>query len=679
MFHKANSSILSNARKDASKKAKDVPLRKSDRRTLRLLASSMLNCEDETILDLCFMEGSLFSRQIHLPDAKATLYFRSPASQEEDTEWPYHFHPECIWIELDSKTLAPGNSNKPEILHVPTVALLSLLPPGSLPEVRIHSEASKFVCRGADLMKPGIRGWQPPVKQQSQAMLVVSIAVNGNPQALAVGLLAPDLMEDFMANVKKTGVGVTVVTAYGDDLWKNQLPPSLVDSTSLSLFDLGHYGNFGFLDGKFVTSIDTSEDSIRTNDEHGSQASCDDRENNKGIQAEVIDASDTPNSDSQQLSKTDDVDVEGTPQEDQISPDDVLHAALCKALSNLQPEKKKLLPMRMATFYAQHVIPNRPDGTSIELKRTKYKKFSAYVAEQVENKLLFVGSSQEGSRKDPMGMLVDFDARHTVLQEFIELRKASDASRPTVAKEKRLILTDLYCVPNHFQNLLRLDTDTMKATNATSNERRGTGMLTLKEMRAILDDYIDRENLVDPSNPNMIVIDGPLKDALYKQKKQSENAASIPTNIPRKEIITAWTAKMEGAFALVEVPGNKVLRIGRGKAPCVTIEVSRRQSNKFVTQVRGYEDLGLEAETLCHEVSQRFACASTIVTTQSSSKRATTELLIQGNLAQELEALLTGDASKTKHGGAKNSPFCLPKYSIQKVLRKGVPAKGKKQ
>jgi translation initiation factor 2D len=672
MFHKANSSILSNARKDASKKAKDVPLRKSDRKNLRLLAASMLNCDDESILDICFLEGSLFTRQVQLPDAKATLYFRSAVAEEEDTAWPYHYHPQCIWIELDSKMLVLGNSNKPEILHVPTVALLSILPPGSLPEIRIHPEASKFVCRGADLMKPGIRGWLPPVKQQSQAMLAVAIAVNGNPQALAVGLLAHDLMEDFMTNVKTTGVGVTIVTAYGDDLWKNQSPPPLVDTSSLSLFDGGHYGNAGFLDGKFVAPIESSPE---TDDGDASQGSVED--NNEEKRSEEMDTGPASKGDCHEKHDTVDENDDDA-QEDQASPDDILHAAVCKALSMLQPEKKKLLPMRMATFYAQHVIPNRPEGTSIELKRTKYKKFSAYVAEQVENRLLFVGFSQEGIRKDPMGILVDFDVRHSAIQDFIELRKASEAIKPPDAKEKRLVLTDLYCIPHHFQALLRLDSDTMKASNATSDERRGTGMLTLKEIRSILDDYIDRENLVDPSNRNMILVDGPLKDALYKQKKQSDNATSVPTHIPRKDIITAWTTKMESAFALVEVPGNKVIRIGRGQAPCIAIEVSRRQSNKFVTEVRGYEDFGLDAETLCHEISQRFACASTIVTTQSSSKRATTELLIQGNLAQELEALLTGDASKTKHGGAKDSPYCLPKNSIQKVLRKGVPAKGKK-
>ena len=675
MFHKPNSSILSNARKDASKKAKDVPLRKSDRKALRLVASSLLNCEDaETILDLLFLEGSLFSRHIQLTDAKATLYFRSPASPEETTDWPYHFHPQCIWIALDSTTLVPGNSSKPEILHVPTVALLSILPPGALALVRIHPEASKFVCRGADLMRPGIRGWQPSTKQQqAQAMLAVSVAVHGNPQAIAVGLLAPDLLNDFMANVKLTGVGVTIVTAYGDDLWKNQLPPSQVDSTSLSLFDLGHYGNAGFLEGKFV--VPTLDDE---NDDESQASQTDEQHiNDNDSQVKETDTCDAPKSD--EIRETDNDGHGDTTQEDQVSPDDILHTAVCKALSMLQPEKKKLLPMRMATFYAQHVLPNRPEGTSIELKRTKYKKFTVYVAEQVEKGLLSVGVSQEGSRKDPMGMLVDFDARHAAIREFAELRKASGDSGAADAKDKRLVLTDLYCIPHHFQNLLQLDSDTMKATNATSNERRGTGMLTLKEMREILDDYIERENLVDPSNRNMIVIDGPLKDALYKQKKQSETAASVPTHIPKKDIITAWTAKMESAFALVEVPGSKVLRIGRGQTPCVTIEVSRRQSNKFVTQVRGFEDLGIDAETLRHEISQRFACASTVVTTQNSSKRTSTELLIQGNLAQELEALLTGDASKTKHGGAKDSPYCLPKNSIQKVLRKGVPAKGKKQ
>ena len=49
------------------------------------------------------------------------------------------------------------------------------------------------------------------------------------------------------------------------------------------------------------------------------------------------------------------------------TPEEILHAAVCKALVTLPP--KEQLPMLMSTSYASHVLPNRPAGTTIELKQ----------------------------------------------------------------------------------------------------------------------------------------------------------------------------------------------------------------------------------------------------------------------------------------------------------------------
>ena len=113
----------------------------------------------------------------------------------------------------------------------------------------------------------------------------------------------------------------------------------------------------------------------------------------------------------------------------------------------------------------------------------------------------------------------------------------------------------------------------------------------------------------------------------------------------------------------------------------MTIEVTRRQSNKFVTTVRGLEVFGVDPSALAKDVGQRFACASSVVPppprTSGGGGGATTQVQFQGNLASELEALLLGDESLTNHGGAKGSTYHLPKNSITVVLRKGVPARKK--
>ena len=130
---------------------------------------------------------------------------------------------------------------------------------------------------------------------------------------------------------------------------------------------------------------------------------------------------------------------------------------------------------------------------------------------------------------------------------------------------------------------------------------------------------------------------------------------------------------MQLGYALVELPGSRIVKLGRGKAPVVTVEVTMRQSRKFVTHVRGIEQFGLtDAAAVCNEVTHRFGCAGSV---DDSAKNSV--LVFQGNLANELEALLTGNEKLSSHGGAKDSPYRLPKNAVDIVLRKGVPGKKK--
>jgi translation initiation factor 2D len=172
-----------------------------------------------------------------------------------------------------------------------------------------------------------------------------------------------------------------------------------------------------------------------------------------------------------------------------------------------------------------------------------------------------------------------------------------------------------------------------------------------------------------------VVLDGPLTDALFKGKKGTE-AAPVPERLNRKELADAWIKRLDVAYAVVEVPGNRIVRLARGRPPCVTIEVSRRQSNKFLTRIRGLEQYGIDPACFAREAATRFASAATV---EEGPAPKAADVLVQGNLVEELEALLIGDERLTVHGGARDSPFRVPKSAINVELRKGVPARKKKK
>jgi hypothetical protein len=53
-------------------------------------------------------------------------------------------------------------------------------------------------------------------------------------------------------------------------------------------------------------------------------------------------------------------------------------------------------------------------------------------------------------------------------------------------------------------------------------------------------------------------------------------------------------------------------------------------------------------------------------------KKGRVEVVFQGNLVEELEALLM-DKNLISHGGANGSDYCISKNVIDVTLRKGVP------
>lgn len=625
MFAKDNSSLYTKG-----KRAKDIPVRKSDRKKLLGTVREQLGAVDSSsdnagILESCFLKGALMKRSIKLPSAMVDLFLRCPSIEtEEEDLWPYMVHPQCVWLQVDENRV---------VFDIPGLALLAVLPKVGIQTALTPPQVSKFVCRGANVMRAGIFGME-----RMNGSRVCAVVAQGNPRPYAVGLLHPNLCENPKAEIGpgKQGTGVAVVQSYGDDIWRQQQPGGDAHGSSV---DDGNFGNKGFVGGEIVHPVIEGKD---------------------GQAAIYIPDNATCESSEQVESPEESVPGAHEENESRSSPEQVLHDAVCKSLALLSI--KKDLPMRIATFYGAHVLKNRPADTIIELKQTKYKKFGVYIADIVESGLVTVGKDEQ---QDPSGLLVSYNRSHPDIQRYINAESGTNAVASITSK--KLVLTELYCIPNHFTTLLRLDPDTVKGKTAASPLRRNKGTLTLAEIRDILESYVSREQLVRPERQDLVQLDGPLTDALFKSKK-SKLTNPVPEVLSRKELLAKWKEKMEPAYALVELPGNTIVDMGRGKPPCVSIEVSRRQSNKFVTRATGLQKFGIDPVVFAKDVSHRFACA------------ASTEGLdavVQGNMAVELQALLVGDPKMTSHGGAKNSTYCIPKNAVEVHLRKGVPKRKK--
>lgn len=703
MFHKPNSSTLGGK--------KDAPLRKSDRRKLRdrVLETVFIGdsdgsaCEwivraEKLIDDAIVGGGDVLGRKLKLPTGEhITLFLRTSGLAISDasasppetnivledlmnafpTTWPYQTV-QPILLEYEDTDRK---------LHlVPLLPLLSTLPPppaspalGScdineqysdadngrkyrIPSLKIHPVVSKFICRGADLMKSGLRSFPPPWELR-QSKGVVSITIIGNPQVLAIGFVEKNLMRDYcykkhddwktaaynLVGPDKKGVGVTIISCYGDDLWKSSLPSKVIESGAVNplggRYDDGNYGNIGFQNGTIAYPIlavgkdDTESEDDGDVPDHEESAS---GSNTPKIQDCVADLEKMTLPD-----QTAEENVQSTSNEQdektEIDHDTILEKAFYTSLIQLLVSKTSL-PIPVSAYSAKHLMAAvPPSGPRLDMKQTSHKKVGPFLLEMESHGVIKLGPSKD--KKDKCAFLVGIDKSHHDLLAFKrqwkrDLEDNGQDPRAVVESgtKKKLAVVDLFIVPRHISDGMQLATDEVKAMNAKTKERRGTGFLTKTECRAIIDGYIENEGLVDPKSKGKILINGPLCDALYRPSKKNKSVSqdtSFPTVVSRKDLVDRWMSKMDAGHALVEMPGSKIVNLARGEPKPVEIEVEFRQGNKkkFLTRIRGMEDYGIGAELLSNDVSQRFACSGNVETDpvgRPALKKGKAELVFQG-------------------------------------------------
>eukprot|EP00804_Cyclotella_cryptica_P016983 CCRYP_001908-RA/>CCRYP_001908-RA protein AED:0.02 eAED:0.02 QI:172/1/1/1/1/1/2/278/786 len=786
MFQKSGSSSLGGK--------KDAPLRKSDRRKLRDRAIAALFIGEastgddwiaraEKLIDDAIVapkSGDVLCRKLKLSSGEhATLFLRTPSAVDGQAgasnavaapsvasglegllasypvSWPYHQTTQPILLEYEDFDRK---------LHlIPLLGLLSALPPPSLsssssptlvntaagdeppsapdssgrkyriPNIEIHPNVSKYICRGADLMKSGIRSFPPPWELR-QSKGVVAVSVRGNPCPLAVGCIENTLMREYcygknngrgnwredacrLVGPMTKGVGVVIVNCYGDDLWKSSLPPKGMGSFSSSSFfagvcnplgggtyDDGNYGNVGFRDGSIACPIlqvgeEDDMSSEDDNDDNDADATQPTNVHDVPEEGHAIDFMETLNISDQVIEQEEmpsSVEINENEMKDEEIPDtdhnDILRVAFYTSLIQLLVSKTPL-PIPVSIYFAKHLLAAiPPSGPRLDMKQTTWKKIGPFLLDMESKGVIKLGPSKDG--KDRCAFLVGIEKQHRDMVDFkrqwrkeMEQNGQDIATIAESATKKKLAVVDLYIVPRHISEGMQLKEEDVKAMNAKTEERKGTGFLTKTECRSLIDNYIESEGLVDPNGKGKILINGPLCDALYRPSKKNKSPddknAGFPTSVPRKDLIDRWIEKMDRGHALVEMPGSKILFLARGEPKPVDIEVEFRQGNKkkFLTRLRGMEDYGIEAEPLSNDVSHRFACSSTIETNpvgRPALRKGRVELVFQGHLSEELTALLTGDDKLTAHGGAKGAEYNLPKSVVKVSFRKGVPARKKR-
>ncbi|KAF5738822.1 eukaryotic translation initiation factor 2D isoform X2 [Tripterygium wilfordii] len=268
---------------------------------------------------------------------------------------------------------------------------------------------------------------------------------------------------------------------------------------------------------------------------------------------------------------------------------------------------------------SNHVLPCRPSGITLDVKKSSHKKLSKWL--QAKSSVGLISVKEDKYKKEVV--LFSINRNHPDYMSFKPEKRrvekndqAGDHASSGGLLYKMLEVAEIYKPSVHVNPIFAsVGADTGKLYSAS-------------EASEIVFEYIEKGNLVKPTNKSVVVLDPTLCDALFKGA--IKKGSTYPTEIHKKDLGPTFISRMQ-AHHIVTRGNESAVRKGSLKA--LQIVTERRQGNKKVTKVSGVETFLIDAEALATELQKKFACSTTVA--ELPGKKGL-EVLIQGGVIEEV-------------------------------------------
>ncbi|XP_042457758.1 eukaryotic translation initiation factor 2D-like [Zingiber officinale] len=489
-------------------------------------------------------------------------------------------------------------------------------------------EVSRYVIGGADLMFPGIS--IPPEGLPSfLAGQPWAVKVPGNPSPIAVGVTTMSSSEALKAGLR--GKALRITHYYRDFLWQSaeghyvpnagffedvvmEDPDSLPVSQPLNLpLDVSNDEDVNMSERETVDILNTNasevidapaisdSSSIQNPEEITSEIS--------GLKVSERVAAESSNDDKeQQILSTEEIDA-------------LLEKCLLQALHTTVKDKD--LPMPGSTLWSNHILPCRPAGVTLDIKRSSHKKLSKWLHSKSSKGLI---SAKEDKYKKEF-ILLGINRGHSDYMSFKpekRVQQSNEQKHDSLVSEAlgqqtklQLEVVEVYKPSTHVNSIF----------TAIGAE---TGIYySASEVSDVVFRYVEKENLVKPTDKAIVIFDATLCDALYKGTVKK--GFTYPTEIHKKDLGSTFLSRMQVHHKISK--GHEVV-ICKGAVKPIQIVTERRQGNKKVTKVSGLETFLLDADSLASELQKKFACSTSVG--ELPGKKGQHEVLVQGGVIDDL-------------------------------------------
>ncbi|XGW12300.1 hypothetical protein V3C99_013197 [Haemonchus contortus] len=454
--------------------------------------------------------------------------------------------------------------------------------PTAFPMLLVHEPVLAHLQNGADLMLPGvIRNHDLPIREFARGDVVtISILTNGQimgPMAIGVALMSSQEMATSMF----MGKGVQPLHIYKDFLWEfgSRVVPSILDLQSL------------------LKAEETNEASV----EEGVpslDALAVSEQNDSAIPTCTKDETSSPAVVEEEGVASDDKDDEPM--------DQLLYRCFLAALKYRLDQ----LPIDVGQFYAQCLLKCVPNGKRLEMKRTKYKKFSVFLDE--------VNKNEDGPlvkiRKEGKGcdVIEEVFKNHPALRSFVvtnEITKDEEAEQTKSGPK----IYDYFSITDAVLPLFK----------TRGNFSKGQ-LLDGPQIRELITDYVKREELNQGKHVRLDPI-------LAQVTRISDDTTDWNTLIQKVQ------SKMTKTFVMRMPDGREIIR--KLTMPRVVFKVETRSGNKKVTLINNLSAFGIEVKKLCHQIQVEAATSAT--TTNEAVNCEGPQVTVLGNHVTYLGDMLS--------------------------------------
>ncbi|XP_030852103.1 eukaryotic translation initiation factor 2D isoform X2 [Strongylocentrotus purpuratus] len=465
--------------------------------------------------------------------------------------------------------------------------------PSLLPCLSTYAPVIEKMAGGADLMLPGVvfpeTGLPPLEKSQ-----LCSVNVVGNLAPVAIGTASVS-SEDMLGRAMK-GKGVLTLHCIGDHLWESggKLKPPQINPISR---DSPPPGESAIAAQNSAGSNNNNENMERTEGLESQSAIdgghvCEGNGEGGGLKEDLVGLSLDAGA----------VGGEPEPVEDEgdgVSPVDAMDERLYQCL--LHSLKKKVkpsdLPLLTSSLYRNYMQTSCPEGKTLDLKKSSYKKLSKFLRAMQERRLLDVRELSRG-----VDSITAIYKDHDELRSFVPLVDSGDSdeqsdaassnpSSSSKAPEGPPEIRQFYSVmPNQAPVLQH------------SGYKRGDWM-TKEDVRNAITAYIKNESLIDQNDYSHVMLDPILHDAAIKK---SEGSVS---HLKWDQLFTRFLHKMNPGYQILfpsDLSAKVQPRIHKGQVQPIILKLERKGGNKWITVIQNLEQFSLDPKEFGHRLQIAF-------------------------------------------------------------------------